>query len=91
MKRDGVVSLSVHRNTLERRRTKNNVNALRSCVHAEQQQGDLAGFALVTWDREGRQQVYLHLPEGQPINRNTVTFEVAGRLARAIAEIDQDF
>jgi len=46
------VNLTVHRNTVAKRRRRLAVENLESAVRHERKQGDMAGYALVTWDKD---------------------------------------
>ncbi len=52
-----VVNLSVHRNTLDKRRRRETLADLQSCVRRERRHSDMIGYALVTWDRELRARI----------------------------------
>ena len=47
-----LVNLTVHRNTVEKRRRRRALDCLESFVRRERKEGDMAGFALVTWDKD---------------------------------------
>lgn len=83
-----VVSLTVHKNTLAKKRARHNADVLLSEAKAERHSGDTAGFALVTWDAAGSCNTTLQLPAGSPVDLNLVESFVAGAIRRKVAKID---
>jgi len=85
-----VVSLTVHRNTLSKRRGRNTANTLKMLAEGERKQGDTAGFVLVTWNADKTYSCYIHCPEYSPVSVNDARGFVDSAVIRAIAEIDRD-
>lgn len=82
------VNLTVHKNTRDKRRARDNAEKLLWCAKAERKAGDLSGFALVTWNKDKGAACYLHMPPGNPLSVNEVDSFVAGKIRREIARLD---
>lgn len=85
-----VTSLTVHRNTMDKRRCRENAARLKGCAERERQLGDMEGFALVTWNKERGYSCDLHLPERSPVTMCEVQAFVGGAVSREIAKIDRE-
>ena len=85
-----VVSLTVHKNTQAKRVARSNAALLRAIAKAEHTAGDLAGFAVVTWNRDLGSSCYLHMPTGQPQGRNTVQDFTRAAIQRELTRIEID-
>ena len=85
-----VVSLTVHKNTQSKRVARSNAALLKAIAKAEHTAGDLAGFAVVTWNKASGSSCYLHMPDGSPINRNTVSDFTRSVIGRELTRIEID-
>jgi len=84
-----VVSLTVHKNTRAKHEARANAALIRSVAKAEHTVGDLAGFAIVTWNHANVASCYLHMPEGQPQTRNTVSDYARTVILRALTRNEE--
>jgi hypothetical protein len=87
-KRQNVVSLTVHKNTLAKRRGRNNADLIASIAKDERREGDCAGFVIVTWNGDGAYACNIHAPVGSPIGLNGLPGFVEGAVSREIGKID---
>lgn len=67
-----VVKLTVHKNTLDKRRSRElrakNIKYCKEVIN----QPDTVGLAILSWDKTGRVTSYTHVPEGSPITNHTL-------------------
>ena len=89
-KQRSVVSLTVHKNTLPKRRGRENARLLSQIAKNEHRQGDVAGFAVITWDESKRWSCRIHAPDRSPIGLNDINAFVSSAITREIAKIDAD-
>ena len=83
------VNLTVHRNMVEKRRRRRALDDLESCVRHERKEGDMAGFALVTWDRDLKATAMFHA-DGKKLTGALVPDFARAQLARKIGDIDAE-
>lgn len=83
------VNLTVHRNTVEKRRRRQALDDLESCVRHERKSNDMAGFALVTWDKDLKATAQFHT-DGRRLTGALVPDFARAQLARQIGDIDAE-
>lgn len=88
--RPKVVSLTVHKNTQAKHTARYNASILKAIARNEHITGDLAGFAVVTWNKSNGSSCHLHLPAGQPVNLNTVNDFTRSVIQRELTRIEVD-
>lgn len=89
-KQRNVVSLTVHKNTLPKRRGRENARILSLIAKEEHRQGDVAGFAVITWNESKLYSCRIHAPERSPIGLNEINAFVSSAITREIAKSDAD-
>lgn len=83
------VNLTVHRNTVEKRRRRRALDDLEACVRHERKANDIAGFALVTWDKNLKASAMFHA-DGTNLTGALVPDFAKAQLARKIGDIDAE-
>lgn len=81
-----VVNLTLHKNTLPKRQARQRADLIKQIGEFERQAGDLAGFAIVTWDADGSMACQLELPPGQPVTKPLVESYVLAAVRHALNE-----
>ena len=56
MKRSNIVSLSVHKNNMDQRRSRKARNSLKRNIKGLSTIADIAGYSIVVWDKDGNYQ-----------------------------------
>lgn len=85
-----VVNLTVHKNTILKKRARNNASILKKIAKQEYTEGDISGFVVICWDNSKQQTTYIHSPTGSPVNLNEIPSFVLSCVSREISAIDHD-
>ena len=83
------VNLTVHRNTVEKRRRREALDGLESCIRHERKENDIAGFALVTWDKNLLASAMFH-SAGTKLTGALIPEFAKAQLARKIGDLDAE-
>jgi len=82
------VHLSVHKNTLHKRKKRELVDAMKTNVHKICQVNDIQGYAVVAWDSKCRPYFGWHSNKESAIQGNLIPSYVGDVLSRRIAVLD---
>jgi len=77
-------SLSVHKNTREKRARRAVIEHLKQAIEEEVRTGDIAGYALVTWDKDGRDHARMFIGPDGPILYTFVADFTRGSIERRL-------
>ena len=82
------VNLTVHRNTVEKRRRRRAFDSLESAVRYERKEGDMVGYALVTWDKDLKAEANWYA--GERLTGVLIPEFARAQLVRKIGEMDAE-